>query len=54
MQSDELGFIFPKGSDLVAPVNAALAAMKEDGTLDELATKYFTDQFKITYDDLEG
>jgi len=54
LQSDELGFIFPKGSDLVAPVNAALAAMKEDGTLDELATKYFTDQFKITYDDLEG
>jgi polar amino acid transport system substrate-binding protein len=54
LQSDELGFIFPKGSDLVAPVNAALAALQEDGTLDELATKYFTDQFKITYEDLEG
>ena len=54
LQSDELGFIFPKGSDLVEPVNAALAALQEDGTLDELATKYFTEQFKVTYDDLEG
>jgi polar amino acid transport system substrate-binding protein len=54
LKSDELGFIFPKGSDLVASVNAALAALEEDGTLDELATKYFSDQFTITYDDLEG
>ncbi len=54
LQSDELGFIFPKGSDLVEPVNAALAALEADGTLDELAEKYFTDQFQITYEDLEG
>jgi polar amino acid transport system substrate-binding protein len=54
LQSDELGFIFPKGSDLVDPVNAALAALEADGTLDELAAKYFTDQFQITYEDLEG
>jgi polar amino acid transport system substrate-binding protein len=53
LQSDELGFIFPKGSDLVDPVNAALAALEADGTLDELAAKYFTDQFQITYEDLE-
>jgi polar amino acid transport system substrate-binding protein len=53
LKSDELGFIFPKGSDLVEPVNAALAAMAEDGTLDELAGKYFTEDFQITYDDLE-
>jgi polar amino acid transport system substrate-binding protein len=54
LQSDELGFIFPKGSDLVEPVNAALAALQADGTLDELAEKYFTDQFQISPDDLEG
>ncbi|MGQ0824437.1 MAG: transporter substrate-binding domain-containing protein [Actinomycetota bacterium] len=50
--SDELGFIFPKGSDLVEPVNQALAAMRENGTLEELRVKYFTEQFTITYDDL--
>jgi polar amino acid transport system substrate-binding protein len=54
LQSDELGFIFPKGSDLVEPVNQALAALQEDGTMDALAQKYFSDQFKITYEDLEG
>lgn len=53
LSSDQLGFIFPKGSDLVEPVNAALAVMRENGTLDALAKKYFTDEFTITYDDLE-
>lgn len=43
MGSEEFGFIFPKGSDLVAPVNAAIAAMKADGTLDQLNTKWFLD-----------
>jgi len=38
---DEFGFIFKKGSDLVAPFNAAIAAMKADGTLDALNTKWF-------------
>lgn len=41
--SEDFGFIFPKGSDLVAPVNAAIAAMKADGTLDALNTKWFLD-----------
>ncbi len=54
LSSDELGFIFPKGSDLVDPVNQALAAMDADGSLASLAEKYFTDEFKVTYDDLEG
>jgi len=27
--------------------------MKANGTLEELAVKYFTDAFTITYDDLE-
>ncbi|MDQ0471369.1 transporter substrate-binding domain-containing protein [Labrys wisconsinensis] len=44
---DEFGFIFKKGSDLVAPVNAALAAMKADGTLARLEKKWFYD-YKIT------
>jgi polar amino acid transport system substrate-binding protein len=30
------GFIFPKGSDLIAPGNAATASFKADGTLDAL------------------
>ncbi|WP_185804493.1 transporter substrate-binding domain-containing protein [Pontivivens nitratireducens] len=41
--SEDFGFIFPRGSDLVAPVNAAIAAMKADGTMDTLNTKWFLD-----------
>ena len=41
--SEDFGFIFPKGSDLVAPVNAALAAMRADGTLAALDTRWFLD-----------
>lgn len=40
---EDYGFIFPKGSDLVAPVNAAIAALKADGTLDALNKKWFLD-----------
>jgi polar amino acid transport system substrate-binding protein len=39
--SEEFGFIFTPGSDLVAPVNAALAEMKADGTIDKLNRKWF-------------
>jgi polar amino acid transport system substrate-binding protein len=39
--SDEFGFILQKGSDLVAPVNAALASMKADGFIDALNRKWF-------------
>ena len=39
--SDQFGYIFAKGSDLVAPFNAAIAAMKADGTLDALNRKWF-------------
>jgi len=42
MTSEELGFIFPQGGDLVEPVNQALAQMEEDGTLDELFEKWFS------------
>jgi polar amino acid transport system substrate-binding protein len=39
--TEDFGFIFPKGSDLVAPMNAAIASMKADGTIDALNTKWF-------------
>lgn len=39
--AEDFGFIFPKRSDLVAPINAAIASMKADGTLDALNTKWF-------------
>lgn len=54
LQSDPLGFIYPKGSDLVDPVNQALAAMEADGTLEELGRKWFGPDFDVTYDDIEG
>lgn len=41
--TEDFGFIFPKGSDLVAPMNAAIAAMRADGTIDALNTKWFLD-----------
>jgi len=52
LSSDELGFIFPQGSDLVEPVNMAIQSMKADGFLEELNQKYFSDQFQLTYDDV--
>jgi polar amino acid transport system substrate-binding protein len=39
--TEDFGFIFPKGSDLVEPINAAIASMKADGTIDALNTKWF-------------
>ncbi|RID92012.1 basic amino acid ABC transporter substrate-binding protein [Gemmobacter lutimaris] len=44
--AEDFGFIFPKDSDLVAPVNAAIAAMKADGTMSALDKKWFLD-FKM-------
>jgi polar amino acid transport system substrate-binding protein len=41
--TEDFGFIFPKGSDLVAPMNAGIAALKADGTLDALNKKWFLD-----------
>ena len=45
LKSDALGFAFPKGSELVEPVNQALSAMRADGTLDKLGAKYFDKDF---------
>ena len=47
----QLGFVFPKGSDLVAPFNAALAAMRADGTLEALAKKWFARE-QLSYDEI--
>ncbi len=41
--TEDFGFIFPKGSDLVEPINAAIADMTKDGTIDALNTKWFLD-----------
>lgn len=43
LTSEDLGFVFPQGSQVIAPVDAALAAMKADGTLDALYKKWFVD-----------
>ncbi len=39
--TDNYGFIFKPGSDLVAPFNAAIAALKADGTFDKLTNHWF-------------
>ena len=44
LTSEDLGFVFPQGSDLIAPINAALAAMKANGTLDTLYAKWWPTQ----------
>jgi polar amino acid transport system substrate-binding protein len=46
LRTEDFGFIFPKGSDLVAPMNAAIASMQADGTIEALNTKWFLD-FKM-------
>jgi polar amino acid transport system substrate-binding protein len=43
LTDEDYGFIFKIGSVLVTPFNAALKSMKDDGTLDALTTKWFTE-----------
>ena len=40
---EDFGFIFPKGSALEGPINAGIAALKADGTLDALNKTWFLD-----------
>jgi polar amino acid transport system substrate-binding protein len=44
LTSEELGFVFPQGSDLLEPINLVLTAMKADGTLDSIYAKWFSTQ----------
>jgi len=41
--TEDFGFIFPKGSDLVGPIDAAIAALRADGTIEALNQKWFLD-----------
>jgi polar amino acid transport system substrate-binding protein len=41
--TEDFGFIFPKGSDLVGPMNAGIAALRADGTIDALNKTWFLD-----------
>jgi polar amino acid transport system substrate-binding protein len=52
LSSDQLGFIYPKGSDLREPVDQALRAMMSDGFLDQVNKQYFGPEFTISYDDI--
>jgi polar amino acid transport system substrate-binding protein len=52
LSGDQLGFIFPNGSDLVGPVNQALEALIANGFLNEVNTRFFGPSFSVTYDDL--
>jgi polar amino acid transport system substrate-binding protein len=52
LQSDPLGFIYPQGSDLIEPVNAAIQEMKDSGFFDEIGVKFFGVEFIVTYDDI--
>ncbi|MCW1950153.1 MAG: transporter substrate-binding domain-containing protein [Octadecabacter sp.] len=41
--TEDFGFIFPQGSDLVEPINAAIADMQADGTIEALNVRWFLD-----------
>jgi polar amino acid transport system substrate-binding protein len=41
LAGEDLGFVFPKGSELRDPFNKVLAEMKADGTLDKMKEKWF-------------
>ncbi len=52
LSSDQLGFIYPKGSDLREPVDAAIKSMFQDGFFEPINKEYFGPDFNVTYDDL--
>lgn len=47
MSSDLLGFIYPKGSDLVEPVDMAIAELWANGTMDTINAFYFSPDFDV-------
>ena len=46
-EQEEFGMLFEEGSDLVACVDAALTAMREDGTLADLERKWLSETVDI-------
>ena len=51
--SQELGFIYPKGSALKDPVDQAIKAMMADGFLEKVNIKYFGPNFKSIEADIK-
>lgn len=47
-ESEQYGAAFRKGSDVTAEVNSAIAELKADGTLQQIAEKYNIDELLIT------
>jgi len=41
---EQLGFVFPPGSDLVEPINYAIETLRENGTLDQLYQKWWGEE----------
>jgi len=52
LSSDQFAVVFPKGSDLVEPVNQAIQDMRIQGILDQLIARYFGPSFTVTYNDI--
>ncbi len=53
ISSDQLGFVFPTGSELVEPFNQAIQSMMDDGFMNEVNLRFFGPDFNVTYDDIE-
>lgn len=53
ISSDQLGFVFPTGSELVEPFNKAIQSMIDDGFMNKVNLKFFGPDFKVTYDDIK-
>jgi len=53
ISSDQLGFVFPSGSELVGPFNQAIQSMIDDGFMNQVNLKFFGPDFKVTYDDIK-
>jgi polar amino acid transport system substrate-binding protein len=46
-EQEEFGMLFEKGSELVPCVNQALAALREDGTLDQIEQQWLSDTVNV-------
>ena len=52
LEVDEHIFVLKKGNPLVDIINQGIEYMKNNKKLDEINRKFFTSDFKITYDDI--